>query len=105
MRLRLWGEAPCGYDNWGYGEMGSGPTTMQRQRRRLLETFFVFVALFAAGLVTAGVVSGAGPLAMLSDDTSTDTETTATDTATDTTSSDTTSSDTTSTDTTSTETT
>jgi hypothetical protein len=86
--------------------MGSGPTMVRRRRRRLLETFFVFVALFVAGLVTAGVVSGAGPLAMLSDDTSTDTETTATDTTgTDTTSTDTTATDTTSTDTTATDTT
>ena len=75
--------------------MGSGPTAGRRQRRRLLEIAFVLVTIFAAGLVTAGVVSGAGPLAVLStDETSTATETTTTDT---------TSTDPTSTETTSTE--
>ena len=66
--------------------MGSGPTTVHRHRRRVFEIAFVLVAIFAAGLVTAGVVSGAGPLALLSDETSTESETTATDTTTDTTS-------------------
>src|SRR6476661_11111137 len=75
--------------------MGSGRTAASR-RRHLVRVGFVLVTMFAAGLVTAGVVAGAGPLAVLSDSTSTDT-TTASDPGT--TSSDTTTTDTTSTDT------
>ena len=71
--------------------MGSDPTTGRRRQRRLLEIAFVIVAIFAAGLVTAGVVSGAGPLAVLStDETTTDTTPTDTTTSTDTTSTETT---------------
>jgi hypothetical protein len=53
--------------------MGSVPTARRRRRVQLLQVSFVLFALFAAGLVSAGVVSGAGPLAALSDSTSTET--------------------------------
>ena len=60
--------------------MGSGPTAALRGRH-LLRGTFVVATIFAAGLITAGVVSGAGPLAVLSsDETPTATETTNTDT-------------------------
>lgn len=52
--------------------MGGGPTG-RRRRRQLLQVTLVFTTIFAAGLVSAGVVSGAGPLAALS--TGTDTST------------------------------
>ena len=87
--------------------MGLGGAAASRGRH-LLRIAFVLVAMFTAGLVAAGVVAGAGPLAVLSDSTSTET-TTAPDpgtTTTDTTTTDTTSTDTsTTTETTSTETT
>jgi hypothetical protein len=54
--------------------MGSGRTAASR-RRHLVRVGFVLVTMFAAGLVTAGVVAGAGPLAVLSDSTSTETTT------------------------------
>jgi VCBS repeat-containing protein len=70
--------------------MDSGPTGMRRRRRQLLQVSFVIVALFAAGLASAGVVSGAGALAALStatdtsssDSTTTETTTTASDSTT-----------------------
>ena len=43
--------------------------------RHLLRVGFVLVTLFTAGLVTSGVVAGAGPLAVLSDSTTTETTT------------------------------
>jgi VCBS repeat-containing protein len=52
--------------------MGGGPTG-RRRRWQLLQITLVFTTIFAAGLVSAGVVSGAGPLAALS--TGTDTST------------------------------
>jgi hypothetical protein len=64
--------------------MGSGPTTRRRRRRlHQLQVSFVVITIFAAGLVSAGVVSGAGPLAVLSTGTDTSTtESTATETTT-----------------------
>jgi PKD domain len=63
--------------------MGSGRTADSRGRH-LIRGIFVFVAIFATGLVTSGVVAGAGPLAVLADatttETTTDTGTTGTDT-------------------------
>jgi hypothetical protein len=61
--------------------MGSGPTTRRRRRLHVLQVSFVLFALCAAGLVSAGVVSGAGPLAALSDST-TETSTESTETTT-----------------------
>jgi hypothetical protein len=46
----------------GHGEMGIG----LQLRSQLLKVFFVLAACFALGLVTSGVVAGAGPLAALS---------------------------------------
>ena len=44
--------------------------------RHLLRVVFVLLMMFTAGLVTSGVVAGAGPLAVLSDSDSTPTGTT-----------------------------
>ena len=51
--------------------------------RHLLRIVFVLTALFAAGLVTSSVVAGAGPLAVLSDSTSTEPTTESAATSTD----------------------
>jgi hypothetical protein len=66
------GDVACGDANKGDGEMGSVPTARRRRRAQLLQVSFVLFALFSAGLVSAGVVSGAGPLAALSDSTPTE---------------------------------
>ena len=47
--------------------MGSGPTVRRRHRRRLLEISFVLGTFLAAGLVAAGVVSGADQPSITSD--------------------------------------
>ena len=63
--------------------MDSGGKAASRGRH-LLRVTLVLVAIFAVGLITAGVVSGAGPLAVLStDDPPATTESAATDTNTD----------------------
>ena len=49
--------------------------TVDSRGRHLLRVGFVLVTLFTAGLVTSGVVAGAGPLAVLSDSTTTETTT------------------------------
>jgi hypothetical protein len=67
-----WGAA-CGYSEEGKG-MGAGRTRQRRRRWHVLQVSFVVLTLFAAGLVSAGVVAGAGPLGVLS--TSTDVDTT-----------------------------
>ena len=54
--------------------MTSGGAAAPRARH-LLRIAFVLVSLFTAGLVTAGVVAGAGPLAVLSDSTPTESTT------------------------------
>jgi hypothetical protein len=64
MRLRR-GDAASAVRTKGDWEMGSGRTAASR-RRHFLRVGFVLVTMFAAGLVTAGVVAGAGPLAVLS---------------------------------------
>ncbi|HXG77022.1 MAG TPA: S8 family serine peptidase, partial [Gaiellaceae bacterium] len=81
--------------------MSSGRTA----KRRLIaaKAAFVLLVAFAAGLVSAGVVAGAGPLAILSTDTPTGSEPTSTDPA-ETQPSETTATETTSSETTSTET-
>ncbi|MDH5282181.1 MAG: hypothetical protein OEW52_13745, partial [Thermoleophilia bacterium] len=47
--------------------MGTGPTARRRHRRRLLEIGFVLATFSAAGLVAAGIVSGADQPSISSD--------------------------------------
>ncbi len=70
------GDVVCGYRR-GTGEMESGSTGGRRHRVRLLKFSFLFATALTAGLVAAGVVSGAGPLAVIS--TASTTEATPTD--------------------------
>ncbi len=62
--------------------------TADSRGRHLLRIVFVLTALFAAGLVASGVVAGAGPLAVLSDSTSTEPTTESATTSTDSTTTD-----------------
>jgi Divergent InlB B-repeat domain len=62
--------------------------TVDTRGRHLLRVGFVLVTLFTAGLVTSGVVAGAGPLAVLSDSTSNETTTDSGTTATESTTAD-----------------
>src|SRR5262245_24007183 len=81
MRLRR-GDAALRLRKAGVGKMASRRPAASRGRH-LLRVTFVLVAIFAGGLVTAVVVSGAGPLAVLAtDDPPPTTETTAGDTTT-----------------------
>ena len=66
----------------GNGDMGSGGTSRPGRQLWLAKLPFVVATCFAAGLVTAGVVSGAGPLAMLSSTEETETSSESTETTT-----------------------
>ena len=60
--------------------------TAASRGRHFLRVAFVLMTMFTAGLVTSGVVAGAGPLAVLSDSTATETSTESTPTSTESTS-------------------
>ena len=65
------GDAVCGYQGGERG-MESRWTGGRRHRVRVVKFSFLFAIALAGGLVAAGVVSGAGPLAVISTASTTD---------------------------------